>query len=225
MSGLRERRAGVRVKPEQAPQGATGRGLGWSRGPQVDRRRSTILEQSCGRQTGGATVGSYMCHRSRISITNCNRCQIRSLLSIGFGRYKKGFEYCQRRIYKQTVEESISLFRRLYPYRNFPQNSQNFPLNPQNFPQTHKRTLEYSKSSPIRRLERRTEDYPILETFLFFITERRFGGVGAPEGPRERVSLFVRKLSAKQKKSGFLAEYVGYYQNFPQKYQNFLQTI
>ena len=27
---LRERRAGVRVKPEQAPQGATGRGLGWS---------------------------------------------------------------------------------------------------------------------------------------------------------------------------------------------------
>ena len=68
-----ERRAGVRVKPEQAPQGATGRGLGWNRGPQVDRRRSTILEQSCGRRTGGATVGSYMCHRSRTSITNCNR--------------------------------------------------------------------------------------------------------------------------------------------------------
>ena len=37
VSGLREGRAGVRVKPEQAPQGATGRGLGWSRGPQVDR--------------------------------------------------------------------------------------------------------------------------------------------------------------------------------------------
>ena len=84
-----------------------------------------------------------------------------------------------------------------YPYRNFPQNSQNFPLNSQNFPQTHKRTLEYSKSSPIRRFERRTEDYPILGTFLFFITERRFGGVGAPEGPRERVSLFIRKFSAK----------------------------
>ena len=72
VSGLRERRAGVRVKPEQAPQGATGRGLGRSRGPQVDRRRSTILEQSCGRRTGGATVGSYMCQRSRTSITNCN---------------------------------------------------------------------------------------------------------------------------------------------------------
>ena len=70
---LRERWVGVRVKPEQAPQGATGRGLGWSRGPQVDRRRSTISEQSCGRRTGGAIVSSYMCHRSRISITNCNR--------------------------------------------------------------------------------------------------------------------------------------------------------
>ena len=58
VSGLRERWVGVRVKPEQAPQGATGRGLGCrSRGPQVDRRRSTILEQSCGRRTGGATVG------------------------------------------------------------------------------------------------------------------------------------------------------------------------
>ena len=59
VSGLRERRATVlvHVKQEQAPQGATGRGLGWSRGPQVDRRRSTILEQSCGRRTGGATVG------------------------------------------------------------------------------------------------------------------------------------------------------------------------
>ena len=30
-------RSAVRVKPEQAPQGATGRGLGWCRGPQVDR--------------------------------------------------------------------------------------------------------------------------------------------------------------------------------------------
>ena len=69
----RERASGAAcIKPEQAPQGATGCGLGWSRGPQVDRGRSTILEQSCGCRTGGATVGSYMCHRSRISITNCN---------------------------------------------------------------------------------------------------------------------------------------------------------
>ena len=49
-----------RVKPEQAPQGTTGRGLGWSRRPQVDRTRSTILERSRGRQTGGATVGLYI---------------------------------------------------------------------------------------------------------------------------------------------------------------------
>ena len=120
----------------------------------------------------------------------------------------------------------LSVFQ--YPYRNFPLNSQNFPLNSQKFPQTHKRTLEYSKSSPIRRLERRTEDYPILETFLFFITERRFGGVGAPEGPRERVSLFIENFPQNKKKSGFLAEYVGYYQNFPQntkKYQTFPQKI
>ena len=38
--GLRERRAGARVKPEQAPQCATGCGLGRSRGPQVDWSRS-----------------------------------------------------------------------------------------------------------------------------------------------------------------------------------------
>ena len=66
VSGLRERRAGVRVKPEQAPQGATGRGLGWIRWPQVDRRRSTISEQSRGRRTGGVSVNlSIVTSRSR----------------------------------------------------------------------------------------------------------------------------------------------------------------
>ena len=62
VSGLWERRAGVRIKPEQAPQGASGRGLGWSRGPQVDRRRSTILEQSCDIHTAFLTAMRQFSH-------------------------------------------------------------------------------------------------------------------------------------------------------------------
>jgi hypothetical protein len=54
------------------------------------------------------------------------------------------------------------------------------------FLQIHRNTPENSKVHPIRRRVRRTETYPILETFLFLITTRRFGGVGAPEG-REKV--------------------------------------
>ena len=73
----------------------------------------------------------------------------------------------------------------MYPYRIF-------PLNSQNFPQTHKRTLENSKSSPIWRLKRRTENHSILETFLSFITEWRFCSVGALEGS-ENVSLCLFK--------------------------------
>ncbi len=49
--GLRERRAGACIEPEQAPQGTTGRGLGKSRGPRVDRMSSTITERSRGRRT------------------------------------------------------------------------------------------------------------------------------------------------------------------------------
>ncbi len=50
-----------------------------------------------------------------------------------------------------------------YPYRILPQ--------------------KYFSSKIYRNtLERRTETYPILETFLFLITTRRFGGVGAPKG-------------------------------------------
>jgi hypothetical protein len=50
------------------------------------------------------------------------------------------------------------------------------------FLQIHRNTLENSKVHPIRRRLRRTETYPILETFLFLFTTRKFGGVGAPEG-------------------------------------------
>jgi hypothetical protein len=45
VSGLRERRAGARVKPRQEPH----RGLGRSRGPHVDRRSGTVSERSRGR--------------------------------------------------------------------------------------------------------------------------------------------------------------------------------
>ncbi len=58
--------------------------------------------------------------------------------------------------------------------------------------------LENSKVHPIRHLTRRTETYPILETFLFLITTQRFGGVGAPEGS-EKVPdhIFLQKKKSK----------------------------
>ena len=58
---------------------------------------------------------------------------------------------------------------------------------------------EIPKSSPIRRCVRRTENCPILETFLLFFTELRFGGVGAPEG-RENVPDIQTKNFRKIKK-------------------------
>ena len=54
------------------------------------------------------------------------------------------------------------------------------------FPQTLQCSQEYLKSFPIRRFVRRTENCPILKTFLTFITGRRFGGVGAAEGRKKR---------------------------------------
>ena len=57
---------------------------------------------------------------------------------------------------------------------------------------------EYSGhlSDPMVRTSNRT--YPILETFVFFITKRRFGGVGAPEGrenvPADFIQSFIQKL-------------------------------
>ena len=128
-------------------------------------------------------------------------------------------------IYTATAYASTVLTVDRYPYRNFPQNSQNFPQNSQNFPQTHKRTLEYSKCSPIRRLERRTEDYPILETFRFFITERRFGGVGTPED-LENASLCLYQNFLQNKKSrGFWRNMLDTTNTFRKMYQNFPQNF
>jgi hypothetical protein len=81
------------------------------------------------------------------------------------------------------------------------------------FLQIHRNTPENSKVHPIRRRVRRTETYPILETFLFLITTRRFGGVGAPEGREKVPDHIFHKL----KKVVFLAEDDGINQIFLQK--------
>ena len=77
------------------------------------------------------------------------------------------------------------------------------------FPQIHRNTLENSKVHPIRRLARRTETYPILETFLFLFTTRRFVGVGAPEG-REKKPDHIFPQNKKKSKFVFLAEDYGW---------------
>jgi hypothetical protein len=77
------------------------------------------------------------------------------------------------------------------------------------FLQIHRNTLENSKVHPIRRLARRTETYPILETFLFLFTTRRFVGVGAPEG-REKVPDHIFPQNKKKSKFVFLAEDYGW---------------
>ena len=91
----------------------------------------------------------------------------------------------------------------MYPYRNFPLFYRIFPQINKMFRKTNEHSLEFSKCSPIRRCVRRTEDYPILETFLVFITGRRFGGVGAQEG-LENVPDIYTKISRKISVSAFL---------------------
>ena len=107
------------------------------------------------------------------------------------------------------------------PYRNFPLFYRNLPQNTKSFRKTNGCSLEYPESSPIRRLERRTEDYlsPILETFLFFITERRFGGVEAPEG-LENVPDIHTKIFRKIKKC-FWRNMLDKDQKFPQNTKTF----
>ncbi len=77
------------------------------------------------------------------------------------------------------------------------------------FLQIHRNTPENSDVHPIRRLARRTETYPILETFLFLITARRFGGVGALEG-REKVPDHIFLQNKKKSKFVFLVEDYGW---------------
>jgi hypothetical protein len=65
---------------------------------------------------------------------------------------------------------------------DFSAKSPDFSAKRKIFPQILRNTLENSQLHPIRRLARRTEIYPMLETFLFLFTTRRFGGIGAQEG-------------------------------------------
>ena len=90
--------------------------------------------------------------------------------------------------------------------------------------QIHRNTLENSKVHPIRRLARRTETYLILETFLFLITTRRFGGVGAPEGSEKVPDHIFPQI---KKYFVFLAEDYGINRIFPQNcvfLSNFVKT-
>jgi hypothetical protein len=81
------------------------------------------------------------------------------------------------------------------------------------FLQIHRNTPENSKVHPIRRLARRTETYPNLETFLFLITTRRFGGVGAPERSEKVPDHIFLQI---KRKFVFLAEDYGTNQIFLQ---------
>ena len=58
----------------------------------------------------------------------------------------------------------------------------------------------------ILRSEDRTPDrtYAILETFLYLITKRRFGGVGAPEGLEIAPDILIQHFSPKL---GFLTSH------------------
>ena len=97
----------------------------------------------------------------------------------------------------------------------FSANLPDFPAKYQNFPQNHLRSLEFPKFLPIRRCVRWTEKYPILETFIFFITERRFGGVGAPEG-RENVPDFIPLFPQNKKSQCFWRNMLDKCQKIPQ---------
>jgi hypothetical protein len=80
-----------------------------------------------------------------------------------------------------------------------------FPAKRKIFLQIHRNTPENSQVHPIRRFARRTETYPILP-FLFLITTRRFGGVGALEGSEKVPDHIFLEI---EKKVAFLAEDYG----------------
>ena len=79
----------------------------------------------------------------------------------------------------------------LYPYQIFLQNLLLFSANDNFFLQTD--GLFYRILRPMDRTPDRT--YPILETFLYLITKRRFGGVGAPEGLEIAPDILIQHFS------------------------------
>ena len=111
--------------------------------------------------------------------------------------------------------------RKTVSYTNFPAKYRILQQIYRLFPQTDSLSLEYSKSFPIQRFVRRTDNYPILKTFIFFITKRRFGGVEAQEGREIMPEIhtgFFRKPKTVQ---CFCRKPMHIVHIFPQKYQNF----
>ena len=119
----------------------------------------------------------------------------------------------------QPDQQSFSI-----PTGIFSQTYRIFPQNTKTFRKPNKRSLEIPKSSPIRRCVRRTENYPILKTFLIFFyygdlaalelwKASKTGLTFIPYFPAKLVFLpfyygtTIPKLSAK-------------YQNFPQNIPN-----
>ena len=75
-------------------------------------------------------------------------------------------------------------------------------------------------AGPMDRTPDRT--YPILETFLYLITKRRFGGVGAPEGLEIAPDILIQHFSPKSKTYNIFLQII---QHFSPKYTNFFSRI
>ena len=83
----------------------------------------------------------------------------------------------------------------------------------------------------ILRSEDRTPDrtYPILETFLYLITKRRFGGVGAPEGLEIAPDILIQDFSPKSKTDNIFLQIIQHFSPkhtkfFSKTYKIFLQN-
>ena len=123
------------------------------------------------------------------------------------------------------VSSRPSRKRKMCAYWIFPQIDRISPQNTKTFRKINSRSLQFPKCSPIQRCVRRTEDYPILETFLFFITGRRFGGVGASEG-LENVPEICTKIFHKKEKVSVSGGICWIHtKNFRKIYQMFPQYI
>ena len=112
-----------------------------------------------------------------------------------------------------------------YPYYFFLQNLPLFSPNDNFFLQTH------GLFHGIRRSEDRTPDrtYPILETFLYLITKRRFGGVGAPEGLEIAPDILIQHFSPKSKTYNIFLQIIQHFSPkhtkfFSKTYKIFLQN-
>jgi hypothetical protein len=112
--------------------------------------------------------------------------------------------FVYRHCYSQYIL-SLSRYNSWHVFiQDFSGKSPDFSAKRRIFLQIHRNTPENSKVHPIRCRVRRTETYPILETFLFLITTRRFGGVGAPEGRKKCLTTFSWKLKKRRVSGGRL---------------------